>query len=175
MDGKTGAEAAPPSSTSTQHSTQQAAGALGAMTQASGAQPESGSGEGAPAVPVSLSQQGAAEPPAQQPGAPAVEQQQGGSQLLLALPTNGKAAAMVALPPQGEAHPHATAARACGAVMLSPGQRAGGTAALGPLLRVCPLALPRPCLGCCMPHAACRASLLRAGGVLLAALRWALQ
>ncbi|PRW50946.1 oligouridylate-binding 1-like [Chlorella sorokiniana] len=72
------------------------------MTQASGAQPESGGSEGAPAVPLPLSQQGAAEPAVQQPGAAVAEQQPNGAQLLLTLPQNGsKAAAMVALLPQG--------------------------------------------------------------------------
>lgn len=73
------------------------------MTQANAAQLESS--ESVPAVPLPLSQQGAAEPAAQQPGAAAAEQQPNGAQLLLALPQNGsKAAGMVALPPQGGPH-----------------------------------------------------------------------
>lgn len=101
MVDRAGAEASQPSSSS-DAVLQQAAGARGAMTQANGAQPESGGAEAAPAVPLPLSQQGAAELGVQQPGAAAAEQQQGSAQLLLALPQNGsKAAGMVALPPQG--------------------------------------------------------------------------
>ena len=101
MEGRAGAEASQPSSSTTVP--QQAADARSAMTQANAAQLESS--EGVPAVPLPLSQQGAAEPAAQQPGAAAAEQQPNGAQLLLALPQNGsKAAGMVALPPQGGPH-----------------------------------------------------------------------
>lgn len=162
MDGRTGAEATPPSSSSAvpvaPHSTQQAADALGAMTQASGAQPESGGSEGAPAVPVPLSQQGAAEPAAQQPGAPALEQQQNGSQLLLALPTNGsKAAAMVALPPQGEAHkPPGT--RACGCFDAVRRPASSGNSRPQAFAPCLPIGTATTMLR--LLHAACRTSLL---------------